>query len=178
LFLDVGAATGAALLPIAIKKPGTRIIAFEPTLRAGKLLRKTLEENKIDINLFCAAVSDNSGVSEFYELNYDPEMIPFLTETSGLASFVKPDGRGFSHKVPTVKLDDFMFSDKKIVAKIDVEGAEIEVLEGAREMLKLNKVWLSIDIHGDTEIGCRNILNDYGYVFERRGHVLLCCPAG
>ncbi|MEA3117059.1 MAG: hypothetical protein QOI13_329 [Paraburkholderia sp.] len=48
--------------------------------------------------------------------------------------------------------------------KIDIEGAEVDALEGARSILATRKPHLVIEVHGlDKEIACLKILREYGY---------------
>jgi hypothetical protein len=49
------------------------------------------------------------------------------------------------------------------VVKIDVEGAETQVLDGAREMLKRARPLLVVEIHGDQETPVRSLLREVGY---------------
>jgi hypothetical protein len=67
--------------------------------------------------------------------------------------------------------------------KIDVEGFEAYVLQGAREFTKTKKPFYAIDIHVDvdnqiktTEEECIQILGKLNYSFEKMGHVLLAKP--
>lgn len=48
--------------------------------------------------------------------------------------------------------------------KLDIEGAEVDALNGARHILAARKPHLIIEVHGlDKEIGCMKILAEYGY---------------
>ena len=42
-------------------------------------------------------------------------------------------------EVKTIKLDDFDFSNKISIIKIDVEGHELKVIDGAKETIKKHK---------------------------------------
>jgi hypothetical protein len=72
-----------------------------------------------------------------------------------------------------------------VVAKIEVEGFEVEVLSGAARFIAQQRPHLSIDIHrapfgsGEmAEAACREFLQPFGYCFESMGHVLPCSPPG
>lgn len=48
--------------------------------------------------------------------------------------------------------------------KLDIEGAEVEALEGAQWLLSTRKPHLLIEVHGmDKEVGCLEILKRHGY---------------
>lgn len=78
-------------------------------------------------------------------------------------------GRGNTIK-KSVRLDDYIEKDPDLV-KIDVEGAELNVLKGAEEILEKNRPVLIIEVHngrimgGETEDIYR-ILDLYGYDIE------------
>ena len=58
---------------------------------------------------------------------------------------------------------------------MDIEGAEIEVLEGARALLQRDRPELPVQAyrvcHGERTFGpCCALLNDQGYTFREVGH--------
>ncbi len=189
LFLDVGAATGAMSIPYAVSKfADIRIAAFEPSRRARGYLEATVARNNIEnVQIMPFAVSNEVGSFNFIELPEDTTGdIPFLPEVSRLSvtnEVLAYEGQqSFNVDVTTldaqIELLEFAKA-KNIVIKIDVEGFEDKVLLGAHETLTRYKPFLSIDIHVHpgkqelTDIACIEILNRYGYKFERSGHVLL-----
>ncbi|MDR3713480.1 MAG: FkbM family methyltransferase, partial [Puia sp.] len=158
--------------------------------RARDLLQATIKRNSIsNVEVFGFAVSDADGSAAFRERNLDLSgQTPFLPETSTLSG---PDDKyhdGTVSEIRTIKLDTFAeehnLKNRDIVMKIDIEGYEANALTGALNLLRSNRVYLSIDIHarihgeGTTETDCKDILGPLGYSFEMRGHVLLCEPAG
>jgi len=75
-----------------------------------------------------------------------------------------------SQPVATVSLDDY--ADKYGVVpsfvKMDVEGAEVAVLDGARRILREYHPRLLIELHGaESEAGCRERLQSAGYTSFR-----------
>jgi len=72
--------------------------------------------------------------------------------------------------VPCITLDDVSRELKTIgigkvdVIKIDVEGAEIEVLKGAKNLLESDKPILIIEVLNDINLlRVKNMLKRYGY---------------
>ena len=95
---------------------------------------------------------------------------------SGPARFTHGTGSGTGHldtagstTVEGVALDDFC-SVRRIspsALKIDVEGAEVEVLQGATEMLVRNKPVIFLSTHGAHLHGaCLDLLGGIGYTFR------------
>jgi FkbM family methyltransferase len=125
-FLDVGAHAGFfTLLGSRLVGPEGKVVAFEPLPENLKFLRLHLGANRIEnVTVLDAAVSDSQGVAYFAEGRN--------THTGELS----PDGQ---IRVRTVKLDELL-ADGIIpapnVIKIDVEGAELRVLQGAEQILE------------------------------------------
>jgi FkbM family methyltransferase len=192
IFLDVGAATGTVSLPIALRVPGVKIIAFEPSRTANRVFRETLARNAVtSVEVNAHAVSDACGSASFSEIGFDPTgYCFFLPETSSLTHDrigAQQREQALDHyEVPVTALDAFFAerADAHLVQtiKIDVEGFETKVVHGAMKLLKTARPHIAIDIHpdpfgeGTTEPGVRGILEPLGYRFEKMGHVLLCYP--
>lgn len=109
--------------------PLGRIHAFEPDPSNFK----RLEENAghlLNISLTHAAVGDCRGTIKLYisdEMNVDHR------------TFDSGDGRR-SIDVPLVSLDDYFAVGQRVdLIKIDVQGYELSVLEGAKRVLKENR---------------------------------------
>ncbi|MDR1518973.1 MAG: FkbM family methyltransferase [Planctomycetota bacterium] len=191
VFLDVGAATGAMCVPfdLGVEKD-IRLIAFEPSRRARNYLEQTLDRNECRRStVYRYAISDRVGGAEFVEMPFDSDgKIPWLPETSHL--YVGGDGGerdAVVYKVDVATLDSLatelnLLEANKLVIKIDVEGFEGEVLRGAKNLIRRQRPWFSIDIHlkpgqnFDTEEEVCGLLAGFGYKFDRIGHVLLATP--
>ena len=184
LFIDVGAATGAIVLPLA-KQFGQsiHITAFEPAAAARALLASAIQRNDLSwIKILPYACSERSGHADFYEFPQDEgDITPFLPEASTLAATSDPRARRVPVELTT--LDEQFAADRSIAhaaIKIDVEGFEAKVLMGAPEFLARVNPALAIDIHanpfgeGTTENDVRQLLEPLGYKFDRLGHVLAC----
>ena len=135
VFIDVGANLGMHTLAAAHAMRGRgRIIAFEPFETTQRLLAKSIWMNGFSelVEIHQAAVS-----------NHDGHQMLFLGPTSGHnslynlapASTQSPQ----SVEVPLVRLDSVVPPDTHIdLIKIDVEGAELEVLESAKAIIAAN----------------------------------------
>jgi FkbM family methyltransferase len=133
LFVDVGANVGLHTIAAARAMQGIgKIIAFEPFEETKRLLEKTAWINGFSeiIEIHQAAVSHQSGYEDL-----------FLGATSGHHSLYASEASNQfpSVRVPTVRLDDVISKDEAIsLLKIDVEGAELDVLRGATDAINNN----------------------------------------
>jgi len=129
--------------------PDARIVAFEPNPRILPYLRRTIAESGLDVELHPLAVAAVEGVVGF---DIDEEW----SGTSGIHG-----ERGLGHAITTLDVGvttlDRALADigpGPCCIKIDVEGFEVEVLAGAREVLSAHSAWaIMIEIeHQDLEI--------------------------
>ena len=133
---DIGANTGYVTLLLAdLVGDAGRVISFEPYGPSFDLLRRNVESNGLrQVEVFCIALSDTTGISRLYLSAKNDGMHSFgdLIDETGVA--------GSSPQVPvkTTTLDQFL-EERGIpridVLKIDVEGAETLVFSGARSLL-------------------------------------------
>jgi len=165
---DVGAHFGYHSLALAAQ--GARVVAFEPNTHNAARFRENLERNPAlatRIKLRPEALSDHDGTVEFLE-SAD------LVETSSgshLAAATVPLAaatyEGFLPvKVPCMRADSLVASGEvpPAVMKIDVEGAELLVLEGAGELLRRYHPLLLIEVHHiRLMFHLRPLLEGHGY---------------
>lgn len=150
IVLDVGANIGYFAL-LASNKVGTngRVYAFEPIPRNYERLLKNLKANDVK-----NVESYNIGLSDKNE-----DLVMFIPEgnagESSLSSKNWSELRfGVKSKCETVKVNLAKFDDffKKqgiagaAVIKIDVEGAELKVIQGMKNYLKTNNSILIMEI--------------------------------
>jgi len=135
--LDVGAHVGYyTLLSARLAGPGGRVIAFEPNPRNWDFLRRHVAINGLDtVEVEQAAASSAAGTARF---------------DFGTGSGTGRLADGGALEVRTVRLDDFCRerSLRPTAIKIDVEGAELEVLRGAEEMVRTARPVIFRSTHG------------------------------
>lgn len=161
-FLDVGANKGDFTLFAARLAPKGRVLAFEPEAANCSWIRRSVAANGYrNVELFELALSDTDGEATLH-----------LGRYSGWHSLVGPEAQsqGGERQVITRRLDtvlrDAGLRDVDVV-KIDVEGAELKVLDGARETLARNRrLVVLVDIHptrGVTPDDVFRLLQEHGY---------------
>lgn len=148
-FYDVGANAGYFSL-IAAQKVGPKgcVVAFEPHPITAETIRKQFLLNELqNCTVVEAAVSSRKGTARLSDDLYS--VMQFLVDagsdyTSNLSSKRYLE-------VPTVALSDFArtFGKPPDVIKIDIEGAEILALQGAREILEKAAPTLLVELHSD-----------------------------
>jgi FkbM family methyltransferase len=124
--LDVGCHEGAVLFEIVRLAPAGRHIAWEPL--PDLCARTAARFPSVDVR--CAALSDRAGEREFVH----------VTSLPGWSGFrVRPypgEQRTETIRVRTERLDDALPEGlAPALVKIDVEGAELEVLRGGIETI-------------------------------------------
>jgi FkbM family methyltransferase len=170
IFVDIGANFGLhTLYASTILKNGGQVYAFEPLPQNIALLEKHIRLNKrSNVTIFKGAVSNSD--KEYLEFYFPEE--DFL-QTGAL----KPH-TGASNKIQVKnhRLDDLADQWNKPVKliKIDVEGAEMDVLKSAKNILSKWHPDLLIEIHGFalpnfgyTSDQLLKFLTDLGYTEER-----------
>jgi FkbM family methyltransferase len=126
--VDVGANYGEMLANGSLPK-GARIIAVEPNRRVLPFLKKTLS-NIEGVKLFEIALSDKDGFAEF-QVN---------KSWSGMSRIVR--GEAGTTTIPTTTLGRLLdiegkpHREMRVLAKIDIEGHEVECLKGMVDMLE------------------------------------------
>ena len=139
--LDVGGHIGLVSLPVSrVLAPGGRVFAFEPA-------RANLRYLKRHIALNAAA---NIEVVEALVGAEPRDAVAFFEQAgpTGQNSVLARDGHRETTR-PQITLDTFCNARalRPEVVKIDVEGAEIDVLQGARETLRRHRPLVFLSVH-------------------------------
>jgi len=144
VFVDVGANIG--YFSLAAASMGYNVVAFEPMSRNAKKLAKSIEMNEFDfrMSLYQNAVSDKSGqdvlLRETDRSNQGNGQI-IRTLPAAEESRKTPEQRQYGVDYATsVTLSDVLDGVDAFILKIDVEGHEGKVMQGAREWICNNVV--------------------------------------
>jgi FkbM family methyltransferase len=168
--VDVGAHTGDVLAGILRIAPRGQHIGFEPLPH----LAIALQRRHPNVCVRNVALSDAAGTASFTHVLDRPGW-------SGLKPRPTPDGetaRTERIDVQTERLDDALPPDYvPALVKIDVEGAELQVLTGATRTLAAHHPVLvfehglgSADHYGTRPEQVHDLLHDLGYrVFDLQG---------
>ncbi len=158
--IDVGAGFGFYTWIVAKSQPSAQIYAFEPDPQNFQRLQKTVSKlsKKSGIAVYQNAVSKESSTLFLKRDLYNPANHQTVFDEIGLTS------------VPSKSLDDFCkeYSVTPTLIKIDVQGHERYVLEGAKKVIsKMQPVLLmEFDFSVETKNAffCWNFMKQHGYV--------------
>jgi FkbM family methyltransferase len=170
---DLGAHTGYyTLLSAALTGRRGRVVAFEPSPRNLRVLRRHLHLNGLrNVEVVEAAAAAAEGTAEFA-----------LGTGSGTGRLA---GEGTLRvATTTVDLAAERLGLRPSVLKIDVEGAELDLLSGSIATLESARPVLFLSTHGaEAHRGCLELLGSLGYESEPIDHAdlataseVLCVP--
>ncbi|MGH9872393.1 MAG: FkbM family methyltransferase [Pyrinomonadaceae bacterium] len=136
--LDIGGHVGQyAVLFASLVRDSGRVITFEPDPEARDTLRNNLELNGFANRVVVESVAlfDQNGEHSFFSKGADSMS---SLARSGLGANASSLDIA-EYRVKTIRLDDYLnekgFGYPRFV-KLDTEGAEINILRGARELLQ------------------------------------------
>ncbi|MCK4377377.1 MAG: FkbM family methyltransferase [Actinomycetia bacterium] len=178
-FFDIGAHIGYfTMLASYIVGEKSMVHSFEPTPNTYEVLIQNIKRKNVITNN-CAVFSKET----FIRFNdYGSKYSAFNTfKKARLDESILKNLNPISVKVKTVTLDKYVKMEKckPDFIKIDVENAELEVLQGAKDTIKEFHPIISIEV-GDFDLNdkhsseCISLLNNYGYqAYEYRNNRIL-----
>jgi len=163
-FFDVGANVGLYSWEVRKVSPHRKILAFEPDPENIILLEKTLNgANFQNVEICKCALSNRLAEASFFQDN-------LTSATGSLAGKDKPwieqylNGSANEIRVKTETLDSVVSEDKTpSLIKIDVEGHEVEVLQGGKNTLSEVKPILIIESFPPKQSTVISLLDELGY---------------
>jgi FkbM family methyltransferase len=154
---DIGANAGIYTLLFSeyVGEEG-KVHAFEPLPENVTYLRRHVGINRLqNVSIHALAVASRSG------------KVRFAHTHSRFTSHIDVDG---DLEVDTIALDDFVSKGgvtAPSVMKIDVEGGERAVLDGARQLLATAPPVIFLATHGkEAHTACCDLLRSFGYRLE------------
>ena len=154
-FWDVGANTGYYTLMLAKKFQQVR--AFEPNPDALNILRRKIAKNHYqNVRIVPVALSDSVGTSRLYlhtevrekTIGSSNSLIPSLKDVRNKTKEGNEIGDVPFVEVETDTVDNLLGIERVDLMKIDVEGAEFMVLNGAMKALDEGRITnLLIELH-------------------------------
>jgi FkbM family methyltransferase len=162
---DVGSNLGLFALPAALKATRGRVYAFEPDVDlAGNLLRSLrLKENKdLDVSVISVAVSNVDGTGAFQISKYGRAMNKLEAVGKWNESQVVAEELRL---VATMRIDTLSKTlTPPTVLKIDVEGAEVDVLEGGEETIANYRPTILVEGPSELEDPMRAFFEKHDYI--------------
>jgi FkbM family methyltransferase len=159
-FVDVGTNVGIWSLPMmhAFKT----VISYEPSKQNLECLKANIPTG---IDLREKAIANFTGVADFHQAG----------KNCGDGKLCRA-GVGASYQVPVVKLDDENLTNVDLI-KIDVQGWEYEVLDGAIELIKRDRPWVIFEVNEDIDKCCTLMESlDYETLLLKSKRLFLWAP--
>lgn len=168
--VDVGGNLGYyCLLMSSLVGPQGRVITFEPVEENLAVLKENIAVNGIkNVQLVNTALGAQPGTislirSEAGSISATPSIRAYAVE-----------GEQSSIDVPVNTLDAYLEEKgwRPAVIKIDVEGAELEVLRGAVNTLRVTRPTVLVEVHGWEEASTadvREFFSNVGYQISLAG---------
>lgn len=159
-FVDVGANIGLYTLPAATKK--ARVVAVEPSARNRGRLEENLALNSLtSVKIEACALGETEGEMAFCD--------------DDALAHVELAGNG--PKVPVKRLDAILPEGEISLLKVDVEGFELAVFQGAEISMRAGRLPVilfemnhSYERYGVTEAQIFGFLREHGYQIARYEH--------
>jgi FkbM family methyltransferase len=135
-FIDVGANFGLYTCIIGRQHLADRLIAIEPNRSVLDRLRAHIALNGVTgVEIKETAVGAARGTAT---------LLPGAPGKSALSAIVAAHPEGY--EIDVVPLDEMLaFTGKALIIKIDVEGYELEVIDGAKKLLAQNYGYAQIE---------------------------------
>ena len=134
IMIDVGGHIGTTAIPYS--KLFKNVLAFEPNKESYQYFIENIKANNID-NI----VLENKGV---YNKNTYCKVVQHNDVNSG-CFYIKECEEEEIDSIKVIKLDDIDITDNVDFIKIDTEGSEIYVLEGAIELIRKYKPLIQVE---------------------------------
>lgn len=161
---DIGANLGLfSFAAAALAGPSGYVLALEPDIWLAHLLGRSAQLRQATaapVMVLCAAAHENGGIAQL-SIAQRARSANHLLESSGST---QSGGQRHIQSTVTVSADSLLdHFPAPTVLKIDVEGAEVKVLEGARKLLSAAKpvIWCEVDPNNSLAVAEQLASNGY-----------------
>jgi FkbM family methyltransferase len=170
---DVGANIGAYSLVAAAR--GARVVAFEPAYQNFNQLNRNVTMNRFDdrVDAYACGLGAETKIAKFSFLDLSTGTSKGFTNEQGYYH-LPHDKPAVEKLVMVFALDEFVERFKTplpTMLKVDVDGGEAEVIDGARKTLAsmaLKTVLIEIDDRTGRKDGILASLTAAGFVLEAK----------
>jgi FkbM family methyltransferase len=161
---DIGANVGIFAFAAAARAgAGAEVMAVEPDPFLASLLQRSASHPAnadIAVAVLCAAVSDQRGLARF--LIASRGRSSNALEQSSQRS--QAGGTRYVQYTPTITLDSLLETFKSPhFVKIDVEGAEVLVLEGAEKVMSHSRPIFYVEVGSEQRASVTELFTRHGY---------------
>ncbi len=144
-FMDIGVNIGQTLIKLKSVQPEVDYIGFEPNFNCNSYVQQLIDVNSFQAELIPAGIFNRNGIEKLF--------FYYKNNTDGTASILqdyRPDQPiAFTKYIAAIEGSEAekVLAEKELsVIKIDVEGAELEVLEVLAKIIEVKKPLILIEI--------------------------------
>jgi len=172
VLFDIGASVGPYAMLAAKRYPSLTAIAFEPSFTNFHSLCRNILLNELGDRVFpvCAALSDRTYIETFSMAHTTPgpagHHLLSARENNPVLSMKETR---FASLVAIYSLDDFLGQMSKPIAvqhlKIDVDGLDLKVLQGATNLLAHGPVQtVCVEVNDQVMTAITSFMQGFGFV--------------
>ena len=158
VIIDCGANVGELNIALKLKNLNVNYYAFEPDYSNFICLLENNKENAD--NIFDSGLSNKNGTSKFY-----------LDNDGGNSSFYSFGTKEYTN-VSTLMLDDVTLPKNIKLLKVEAEGFEPEVIEGAVETLKRTE-YICVDFGSERGVEQENTVIEVNNILLKNNFALI-----
>lgn len=170
VLVDIGANIGVVTLDWATRFPGAKIHAYEPAPTTCQTLHLNIDANGLGdrVTVYEEAVGLDCGVAKLW-VGIPSALVTSYGEAPPLPGSI-------AIEVPTIGLDEVVRRANGMVSmlKIDAEGAEAHILQGAEHATLSAIDQIILEYHESLCVGalrqCAGVLQEAGFFLEARRH--------
>lgn len=146
IVFDLGANIGLFSIKVATQKKTAMVIAVEPDPENFQMLLRNLELNGISTVIpLNMALAERSGKLDFFVSAANKAASSIYRHEEGMKS-VEVEASTFDCLLETLNIEPL---SKRMLIKMDVEGAELRILNGARGLKAAGNVKIVMETHPD-----------------------------
>lgn len=141
IIIDGGANTGLFTLASSAKWPLSKIKCFEPLPENLDLIKKHIQINNISnrIELFPVAIGDSNRTTKFYIRDANQGSLDKSSAFSEVLDIEVINLLNFYKKI----------SKKRVIIKLDIEGAEFEIMSDFFNHMPHSQLLFLMEVHGN-----------------------------
>jgi len=144
-FIDVGANSGQTLVKILSFDKSRQYLGFEPQLDCCFFIEQFIRQNDLRSHVILpVGLSNKTGVIDLLKRTNEADSTASTTQ-----GFRPDDFYSFTQSIFVAKGDDVLAAikpDRISTVKIDVEGGELEVIEGLQQTLRENAPFVFFEV--------------------------------
>lgn len=168
VFFDIGANIGVYSIYAALRHPKVKVVAFEPEYSNLHLFRDNIVENglKDRIDVYAVALGDKAGISYLHIQDFSPGAALHTLSREPITMTRTRFPVIWKEGVWSMALDQFCAETGLCPngIKLDVDGSELEILEGALQTLRAPSMRsILVESEDPQRSRCGGLLREAGF---------------